>query len=195
MPFTPFPVLCHGWKHGTSAFAVRCAQVSLTRIPPSPFSGAQFVLSVRIYEAQKKCVPPSKRSNALSYAAMQWALQSDSQDGFLPLVIAQSVSCLHRPKSKSSRRSFAEQSYVAALPPCLYACMLVCLYACMLVCLYAGVLVCLQPSWASLRELGVPLWLKNDEELRKIVERCAKTQVRGLSHTGLSNLWWCLCLL
>ena len=74
-----------------------------------------------------------------------------------------------------------------ALPVCLYAYMLVCLYAC--------VLVCLQPSWASLRELGVPLWLKNDEELRKIVERCAKTQVRGLSHTGLTNLRWCSCLL
>ena len=43
--------------------------------------------------------------------------------------------------------------------------------------LTAGLFV--QPSWAALRDLGVPLWMKSDEALRVLVEKCAKTQVHA----------------
>lgn len=150
-----------------------CPRCLFTFGYPQRHAGAQFVLSVRIYEANKKCGPTlAKRQGGLSYAAMQWALQSDSQDGFLPLVISQSVRAgLCRPLHT------CRQSATALLAAARQAWPPLCVCARCTDC-------CAQPSWASLRDLGVPLWLKNDEELRKIVERCAKTQVRGPSLCG-----------
>ncbi len=110
---------------------------------------------MKIFETSKKCLPPAKRPTALPYSAIQWALHSDSQDGFLPLIMPQSVSPFPQPCCSVDR-----MLNMHCCGPCL--------------CVRRSMN---QPPWAVLRELGVPLWLKSDEALRVLVEKCAKAQV------------------
>ena len=57
-------------------------------------AGSKFILAVKLFDMAKKCLPQQYRPRSLSYGAMMWALQSDSQDSLLPLAVPADVSVI-----------------------------------------------------------------------------------------------------